>query len=289
MRGRPNSARAALIAVACVALGLALVLPATAGADLLTPEAGPSQNAVKTDTLYKIVFVIGITVIGLVWAALFYMLFRYRAGRGRASRRIPPQISGNTGLELAWTIGASAIVLALTIITYVFLPGIRDPAASGPGSVAEARGQYAALDQPPPPGGKGIEIQVSGQQFLWRYQYPNGTFSFHEMVVPRDQAVVLNIKANDVVHSWWIPELGGKQDAVPGYTNETWFKATKNGVFGGQCAEFCGTGHHAMTAKVRVVDPEAYTQWVERQKQLIAEGQKLAQEQRKTIGAAAAP
>jgi cytochrome c oxidase subunit II len=285
MRGRPHSARAALIAVACLALVLALVLPATAGADLLTPEAGPTENAVKTDTLYKIVFVIGITVIGLVWAALFYMLFRYRARRGRVSRRVAPQISGNTGLELGWTIGASAIVVALTIITYIFLPDIRDPAPSGPGAVAEARGQYAALNQPPPPGGKGIEIQVSGQQFLWRYQYPNGTFSFQEMVVPRDQTVVLKIKANDVVHSWWIPALGGKQDAVPGHTNETWFKATKNGVFEGQCAEFCGAGHHAMTAKVRVVDPAVYTQWVERQKRLIAESQNLVQQQRKQIEA----
>jgi cytochrome c oxidase subunit II len=283
MRGRPHSARAALIAVACLALVLALVLPATAGADLLTPEAGPSENAVKTDTLYKVVFIIGIVVIGLVWAALFYMLFRYRAGRGRPSRRLPRQISGNTALELGWTIGASAIVVALTIITYIFLPDIRDPAPSGPGAVAEARGQYAALNQPPPPGGKAIEIQVSGQQFLWRYQYPNGTFSFQEMVVPRDQTVVLKIKANDVVHSWWIPELGGKQDAVPGYTNETWFKATKNGVFDGQCAEFCGAGHPAMTAKVRVVDPADYTQWVDRQKQLIAESQKLVQQERKTI------
>ena len=166
-----------------------------------------------------------------------------------------------------------------------FLPDIRDPAASGPASVAEARGQFAALNQPPPPDDKGIEIQVSGQQYLWRYQYPNGTFSFQEMVVPRDVTVVLKIKANDVVHSWWIPKLGGKMDAVPGYTNETWFKATENGVFEGQCAEFCGANHPFMTAKVRVVDPAEYLVWVERQKRLIAQGQKLAQEQRREIEA----
>jgi cytochrome c oxidase subunit 2 len=285
MRGRPHSARTALIAAACLALAVALLAPGTASADLLTPEAGPSQNAIKTDTLYKIVFVIGIAVIGLVWAALFYSLMRYRGHRARTAT----QISGNTALELGWTIAASAIVVTITIVTYIFLPHIRDPAASGPASVAEARGQHAALNQPPPPGGKGIEIQVSGQQYLWRFQYPNGTFSFQELVVPRDVTVVLKIKANDVVHSWWIPELGGKQDAVPGYTNETWFKATKNGVFGGQCAEFCGTGHHAMLAEVRVVDPEDYTQWVERQKQLIEEGQSLAQEQRREIDAETTP
>ena len=78
-------------------------------------------------------------------------------------------------------------------------------------------------------------------------------------------------------------------DAVPGYTNETWFKATRNGVFDGQCAEFCGTNHPYMTAKVRVVDPAEYRLWVERQKRLIAEGQKLAQEQRREIEAETAP
>jgi cytochrome c oxidase subunit II len=278
MRGRSHSARAALIAAACLALLVALLAPATAGADLLTPEAGPTENAVKIDTLYKIAFYLGLVIIGSVWAMLFYVLFRYRASRGRSA----PQISGNAALEMSWTIGAGAVVVALTIITYVLLPDIRNPAESGPASLAEARGKQAAVNQPVPKG-EAIEIQVSGQQYLWRYQYPNGTFSFEEMVVPRDQTVILKIKANDVVHSWWIPKLGGKQDAVPGYTNETWFKATENGLFEGQCAEFCGTGHHAMGARVRVVDPEDYQTWVERQKRLVEEGQQLAQEQREQI------
>jgi cytochrome c oxidase subunit II len=266
--------------VASLAVAAMLLLPATAGADLLTPEAGPSENAVKTDTLYKIALFIGLAVIGLVWGLLFYMLFRYRARQGAARRWIPPQISANMALELGWTAAAGAIVVALVIITYIFLPDIRDPAPSGPAAVAEARGQHAALNQPPPPGGEALEIRVSGQQYLWRYQYPNGTFSFQEMVVPRDQTVVLQIEANDVVHSWWIPELGGKQDAVPGYTNATWFKATKNGLFKGQCAELCGAGHAAMTAQVRVVDPADYETWVERQQQLVEQGQRLAQQQR---------
>src|SRR5688572_30900438 len=99
MRGRPNSARAALIGAACLALAAALLLPATAGADLLTPEAGPTENAVKTDTLYKIVLFIGLAVIGLVWAALFFTLFRYRGRRGRPAT----QITGNTAIERGWT------------------------------------------------------------------------------------------------------------------------------------------------------------------------------------------
>ena len=101
--------------------------------------------------------------------------------------------------------------------------------------------------------------------------------------MPRDTTVVLTLKANDVIHSWWIPKLGGKLDAVPGYENKTWFKATETGTFKGQCAELCGTGHAAMSAKVTVVEPERYTAWVETQKKLIDEARKLAVEQRPTI------
>ena len=278
MRGRPKprAATGALLIAAVVAF---LALPAHAWADLLTPEAGPTQNAQDIDTLYKIVFYIGMAVIGLVWAVLFYSLFRFRARRGR----IPPQISGNTPLEIGWTVAATAIVASITIITYIFLDDIIHPAPSGPDAVAQASDQFATINQPPPPGGKELDIQVSGQQYLWRYQYPNQAVSFQEMVVPRDTTVVLTLKANDVIHSWWIPELGGKLDAVPGYENKTWFKATETGTFNGQCAELCGTGHAAMSAKVTVVEPERYTAWVETQKKLIDEARKLAVEQRATI------
>jgi cytochrome c oxidase subunit 2 len=278
MRGRPKP-RAATVALLIAAVVAFLALPAHAWADLLTPEAGPSQNAKDIDTLYKIVFYIGIAVIGLVWAVLFYSLFRFRARRGRQV----PQISGNTPLELGWTAAASAIVVAITIVTYIYLDDITHPAASGPEAIAQASDQFATINQPPPPGGRELAIQVSGQQYLWRYQYPNQAVSFQEMVVPRDTTVVLTLKANDVIHSWWIPKLGGKLDAVPGYENKTWFKATETGSFEGQCAELCGTGHAAMTAKVTVVEPEQYKSWVDTQKKLIDEGRKAAVEQRETI------
>ncbi len=257
------------------------MLPGAAWAGVLTPDAGPSPNAQKIDDLYKIVFYIGMVVIGAVWAVLLYSLFRFRARRGRHA----PQISGNTPLEIGWTVGATLIVAAITIITYIYLDDITHPVASGPEAVAEARDQYATINQPPPSGGKSLDIQVSGQQYLWRYQYPNQAVSFQEMVVPRDTTVTLTLKANDVIHSWWIPELGGKLDAVPGYTNKTWFKASETGTFKGQCAELCGGGHYAMTAKVTVVEPARYEAWVETQKTEFEEGQKLAQEQREEIEA----
>ena len=283
MRGRAKPRAAATAVLLAAAVVAALALPAHAWADLLTPEAGPTQNAQEIDSLYKVVFYIGLAVIGLVWAVLFYSLFRFRARRGRRA----PQISGNTPLELGWTIAASVIVVAITIITYTYLDDITDPLPSGPESIAEARGQHADVNQAPPAGDNTLEIQVSGQQYMWRYQYPNQAVSFHEMVVPRDITVILTLNANDVIHSWWIPKLGGKVDAVPGYENKTWFKATETGTFEGQCAELCGTGHYAMTAKVTVVEPRRYTAWVERQKRLIEEGRDAAVKQREQIEAAA--
>jgi cytochrome c oxidase subunit 2 len=280
MRGRakPRAAAVVLLIVAGAAL---LGLPEASWAGVVTPEDGPTPNAQKIGDLYKIVLVIGLVVIGAVWAVLGYTLFRFRARRGRQA----PQISGNVPLEIGWTVAATAIVAAITIVTYIYLDDITNPVASGPEAVAEARDQFATINQPPPPGDKSLEIQVSGQQFLWRYQYPNQAVSFQEMVVPRDTTVTLTLKANDVIHSWWIPELGGKLDAVPGYENQTWFKATRTGTFEGQCAELCGSGHYAMTAKVTVVEPVQYEAWVERQKREFEEGQRLAQEQRRQIEA----
>jgi cytochrome c oxidase subunit II len=270
-----------LLAAVLVAAVVCLVWTGTALADAISPESGPTKNATDTDTLYKIVFILGMAVIALVWGVLFYSLFRFRARRGRRA----PQIRGNTPLELGWTIGASVLAIAIAVVTLFYLPEIRDPERSGPNGLAEARLQNAAINQPSPPGGKAkaLTIKVSGAQYLWRYQYPNGAVSFHDMVVPKDTTVLLEITSTDVAHSWWIPELGGKFDGIRGLTNETWFKATRTGRFEGQCAEFCGANHAFMTARVVVLEPQAYEQWVDEQKRLIDEARKLAQEQRKQI------
>ena len=220
----------------------------------------------------------GLAVIAIVWGVLFYSLFRFRARRWRR----PPQIFGNATLELGWTIAAGTIVVIIAVVTYIMLDGIKNPAPSGSPALAQARAENASLDQPPPPSGtKPLEITVSGQQYLWRYQYPNGAVSFQQMVVPVDTTVILSIKANDVAHSWWIPKLGGKMDALPGYTNKTWFKATDTGTFTGQCAELCGSGHAVMSAKVTVVEGQQYQTWVEDQKNLIKQAQQEAVKMRK--------
>jgi cytochrome c oxidase subunit 2 len=280
--GPTSRRRARHLALTLLATGLALalaaVLAATAGADAISPEAGPSKNAVDIDTLYKIVFYTGLGVIAIVWGVLFYSLIRFRARRGRRT----PQIFGNAPLEVGWTLAAGAIVVIIAVVALIMVPDIRNPAPSGPASLAEAHSQNAAIDQPPPPdSAKALQITVSAQQYIWRYQYPNGAVSFQQMVVPVDTTVTLDIKANDVAHSWWIPKLGGKADAVPGYTNKTWFKATATGTFGGQCSEYCGSGHAVMGAKVSVVEPQQYKTWVESQKLLVKQAQQDAIKLRK--------
>jgi cytochrome c oxidase subunit II len=255
---------------------LALVLATGAGADALTPDAGPSRNAVDTDTLYKIVFYMGVAVIALVWGVLFYSLVRFRARRGE----VAPQVRGNTPLELGWTIGAGLIVVAISVIAFFFLGDIRNPARSGAPGLAQASEENAALNQPPPPGAKALAIKVGAQQYFWRYQYPNGAVSFHDLVVPKDTTVTLDITSNDVAHSWWIPALGGKADAIRGLTNHTWFKATSTGSFRGQCAEFCGVNHAAMTARVIVLEPDAFQRWVQDQKRLIQQARTAVANQR---------
>jgi cytochrome c oxidase subunit 2 len=168
------------------------------------------------------------------------------------------------------------LVTALTVVTLFFLDDIKNPVASGPPALAGVRSQNAAVNQPPPPGGDELKIKVTGRQFLWSYQYPNSAVAFHDMVVPRNTTVTLEITTNDVAHSWWIPKLGGKVDALPQLSNQTWFKATRTGVFRGQCAELCGANHAYMTARVIVVEPARYLAWVERQKTLIEEARRQA-------------
>ena len=264
-----------LFSVALLALSAAgLAFAGTAMADALTPEAGPTQNAEDTDTLYKIVFVIGLAVVALVWGVLFSSLFRYRARRGVPAA----QVRGSAALQLGWTAGLLGLVTAITIVSLFFIDDIKNPVASGPSALAGVAGQNAAANQPAPPGGDELEIKVTGRQYLWSFQYPNQAVSFHDLVVPKDTTVTLEVTTNDVAHSWWIPKLGGKVDALPQLPNKTWFKATETGTFRGQCAELCGDNHAYMTAKVIVVEPARYETWVDNQKQLIDDARKKAQQ-----------
>ena len=107
--------------------------------------------------------------------------------------------------------------------------------------------------------------------------------------MPTDTTVELDIESEDVIHSWWVPELGGKFQAVPGYHNYTWFKISKPGIYRGQCALICGRGHARMIATVKAVPPAQFEAWLARQKQLISEANLAAAKARAKLNAQTGP
>ena len=264
------------------AYALLLVAAPAAMGDAITPESGGSQNASDIDTLYKITLYVAIVIFLIVEGTLLWSIVRYRARRGGDE---PAQIRGNTPLELGWTVGAALILVVLTVVTFLYLDNIKNPPASGPNGLRADAAQFASINQPSPPKGPGkpLAVQVNGQQYVWRFQYPGQKqplFSYYELVVPTDTTVTLDVNATDVIHSWWIPKLGGKVDAVPKHTNQTWFKIEKPGVYEGQCAELCGSGHADMRAVVRAVPPDQFEAWAERQRNDILAAQKGLAQQR---------
>lgn len=272
---------------AALAVGLLAILVAapSALADAFTPESGGSPNADDIDTLYKITTYVGLVIFLIVEGTLLWSLVRYRARRGGPEAA---QVRGNTPLELGWTVGAALILVVLTVVTFLYLPGIENPPPSGPNGLRASQAQFASIDQPSPPrsGGPILRIKVYGQQYLWRYDYgvSNDLFAYEEMVVPVDTTVVLEITGTDVIHSWWIPKLGGKADGVPGHVNETWFKIPgklAGTTFRGQCAELCGAGHADMRAAVRAVTPDEFEDWTRRQRESIQAAQEDLAEQRR--------
>jgi cytochrome c oxidase subunit 2 len=289
---KPTRRNARLVVLATLAaLGLLLAFAGGAFADAITPESGGSPNADQIDSLYKLVLAVAVVVFLGVEGALFYSLFKFRARKGA----VAAQIRGNTRLEIAWTLGAAVILVVLAVITFSKLGAIRNPPNSGPNGAQLADGVLVASGPSKrlPPNGRSLNIQVNGQQYIWRYTYPDGdtndlnnAFSYQEMVVPVDTTVTLEIRAQDVAHSWWIPKLGGKFDAIPGYTNYTWFKIPgrlAGKVFTGQCAELCGRNHANMTARVRAVTPQEYEQFITRRKADLKAADAAAAVQRKKL------
>jgi cytochrome c oxidase subunit 2 len=274
------------------------VIPSTLA--FFTPLSGGSPNANQIDSLYKITLAIALVIFVAVEGALAYALVKFRKRKGA----VAAQIRGNTQLELGWTVGATVILVALTVITFAKLASIQNPPNSGPAGDALASSSsggggggllYASTARRLPPSGKALNITVIGRQFLWQYVYPGASepdglgapYSYEEMVVPTNTTVTLDIVSEDVVHAWWIPELGGKFQAVPGYHNYTWFKIAKAGVYRGQCAFLCGRLHARMIADVKAVPPAQFDAWLANQKRQIAQANAEARVARAKLGAQA--
>jgi cytochrome c oxidase subunit 2 len=248
-----------------------------------TPESGGSPNANEIVDLYKITLVIALIIFFAVEGGLVYALVKFRKRKGA----VAAQIHGNTRLEVGWTAGAAVVLIALAALTFAKLSSIQDPPNSGPSGVTLGEQNnvlFASNERKLPPDGKALEIEVIGKQYIWQFVYPGANepdglgapYSYEEMVVPTNTTVSLDIVSEDVVHSWWIPELGGKFQAVPGYHNYTWFKISKPGIYRGQCAFLCGRGHARMIATVHAEPPAQFEAWLARQKAEIAEANKEA-------------
>jgi cytochrome c oxidase subunit II len=201
-----------------------------------TPPTPHSPNAHRiNDTYYVIAVFTGIIFI-IVEGALVLFIVKYR-NRGRPRDAEGAQVHGHTRLELIWTV-IPVIIIAL-IGTFVFykLPGITSPPAS-----AATR----------------LKIDVDSHQFYWQFTYPNGARSIDAVHLPVGTVAEFSIRTQDVNHSWWIPELGGKTDAIAGRVNHTWYEPDTTGIFIGQCAELCGVFHERMLARAIVEDRQAY-------------------------------
>ena len=221
---------------------VAAVLFAATG---LTPVEAESPNAERIEDLYWFVSFWAAVVLLAVAVPLTIFIIRYRS-RGRARTVEGPQVHGSTRLEIAWTLVPVVILLIVAGFTFYKLPGIT------------LEDEAKASD---------LRIRVEGRQFYWQYRYPNGVIAIDRLVAPQDRLVVLEISApeSDVNHSYWIPALGGKFDAIPGRTVETAFQARRPGIFEGQCAEFCGIQHAKMFASIEVLPAEEFDSWLDDQ------------------------
>jgi cytochrome c oxidase subunit 2 len=215
-----------------------------------TPVSPNGQDIYNT---YILISIPAIIVFLGVEAALLWVVLRYRRSRQPVGY-VPPQIHGHTGLEIAWTLAPLAIVLAIAI-----------------GSFFTLQKDFQPINN------QQMLVIVSGHQFGWIYKYENGITVDQEgtlagdvtpFVVPVNTLVKLQFQGTDVIHSWWVPAISGKTDAVPGYDNFSWLKIDQPGTWRGECAELCGAGHSTMQIIVQAMDQADYDQWM--QKQLAA-------------------
>jgi len=230
----------------------ALVLAGSATGSVGAPPA-ESPNARGIQDIYWVLVGVAGVIFVLVEGALLLFVIRYR-NRGRPRDVEGPQVRGHTRLELIWTAIPVLILVGIMAVVFYKLPGIKDVPAAG-----------AA--------GPKLTVHVEGRQFYWRYTYPNGAVSIDELVAPAQRPVelIVTAPARDVIHSWWVPPLAGKIDAIPGKVNHTWFEADHPAVYQGQCAEFCGIQHALMLTRVRIVPATEYASWVTRQLHISAD------------------
>ena len=250
----PAAVRRSLLLPVLGALALAVAAPAVADNAGFTPVTPESPGAEAINASFKWVALFTGAILLVVQGSLLWFVFRYRRGR-RARTDDGAQVHGNTNLELAWTIAPVLILVAIGGFVFYKLPEIVDAPAAAAGE-------------------QELVVTVKGYRFYWQYEYENGVIALDRMRAPADRTVRVRITAPDwdVIHSWWIPAVGGKFDAIPGHVNESWFRVRSPGLLKGQCGEFCGIQHAAMLAELEVMPQEEFDAWYEGEAEAQAAG-----------------
>jgi cytochrome c oxidase subunit 2 len=243
---------------------------------LLGPESAHSPNADDLNSLYWVMLAIAAVLVLAVNAALIALVMRFRADRGREARRL----RSRRPVQAVVAVALAALAALVFVLGVVFTERASDVVPSGSEGLQASALRTAQRDiQPPAPAEDKLEVRASGQQWIWRYEYPDATFSYYELVVPVDTTVIVNLDSTDVVHRWWVPGLGGKFDAVPDQSNRTWFRADQEGTYYGASYQFSGASYAAMRTEVRVVSVTEYQDWLKRQADDIQEAQTFVQEE----------
>ncbi len=216
-----------------VATVVALVVP------WLPPDASKERDGI--DLVFWFTTAIAIAVFALVMAVIAYSLLKFRVQPDDDSDG--PPIHGNTGVEIVWTAVPAILVTAISVISGIVL-------------VQNDRADSNALN-----------VNVTARQFAWTFTYPDqGNLTSATLHLPVDRSVVLHLTSLDVIHSFWVPEFGQKQDAVPGQTTKLVITPTKNGTYPVICTELCGLGHAVMRTSAVVSAPADFAAWVKQAK-----------------------
>jgi cytochrome c oxidase subunit 2 len=272
--------RRLVFGLALLALTLAL-LAGPAQASVLGPRPGHSPNADDIRTAYWVAIIVAAVAIIAIHVFLGAAVLRFRARRGRAPRRL----AAGPGVFLRPALPLVAVAAGLFVFGIVISSNARDVEPSTGNGLSASRdlvAQTGALNVPAD--AKPLEINVVGQRWLWRFDYPQlidqppfDTFSYNQLVVPVGRTVVLHVTSTDVAHRWFVPALGGQVDAIPGQVNDTWFRADREGTYRGQSAFYSGTSYAAMRSWVTVVSPERYRRFISLKRRQIAAAQRIVQ------------
>jgi cytochrome c oxidase subunit 2 len=215
-----------------------------------------SPGTDQIDTLLWIGFVAAAIVVVAINAALFFAVRRYRHERGAE----PRQLLSGRGLQFRVAAVLTIFAALVFILGVVFTDKAREAPSTGDAGLASAKSQP-------------LKIEATGQQWLWRYDYPNGAFSYYKLVVPVDTAVELELLSTDVVHTWDVEDLAPKADAVPGKAHHIVFSVDEEGSYDGASATLSGQAYAAMRTEVEVVSPDEYEEFVKTQKAEIESAQ----------------